>query len=215
MSLVTRAKQLISRRPAYQRLRRDREIRKLRDRIRATNPLRIVIGSGETAFAGWIATDRYVLDIAQPRDWEQLFEPDSIDFLLSEHVLEHLSEADCRIALGQCYRYLKPQGLFRLAVPDGYRRDPDYVAEVSPPKDGHQMLFTVDNLKPMLEDAGFCATPLEYFDSSESFHAREWDEQDGFIKRSRRFDDQIAFKRGDMYYTSLIIDARKGAQCAE
>jgi len=209
MSLITSAKRLVNKRPAYQRWRRNLEVRKLRERIRSSKPLRIVIGSGETIYDGWITTDKHLLDITQPGDWAQLFEPASIDSLLSEHVLEHLSEAECRVALGECFRYLKPNALFRLAVPDGYRRDPDYVAEITPPRDGHKVVFTIDNLVPLLESVGFQVTPLEYFDANEEFHARPWDEREGHIKRSIRFDDQVAFKRGEMYYTSIIVDARK------
>lgn len=215
MSLISSTRQLVNKSAAYQKWRRNLEVRRLRDRIRASKPLRIVIGTGETAYDGWIWTDKHVLDITQPADWEKLFEPESIDSLLSEHVLEHLTEAECRVALGEAYRYLKPNALFRLAVPDGYRRDPDYVAEITPPRDGHKVVFTIDNLVPLLESVGFQVTPLEYFDADEQFHARPWDEREGHIKRSIRFDDQVAFKRGDMYYTSIIIDARKGSTCAE
>ena len=209
MSLITSAKRLVNKRPAYQRWRRNFYVRKLRERIRSSKPLRIVIGSGETIYDGWITTDKHLLDITQPGDWAQLFEPASIDSLLSEHVLEHLSEAECRVALGECFRYLKPNALYRLAVPDGYRRDPDYVAEITPPRDGHQVVITIDNLVPLLESVGFQVTPLEYFDANEEFHARPWDEREGHVKRSIRFDDQVAFKRGEMYYTSIIVDARK------
>jgi len=209
MSIATYARRIVGRTEVYRRLRRANDVRKLREKIQSTRPLKVVIGSGGTSFDGWITTDVHLLDITNQRDWQQLFKPGSIDRLLSEHVLEHLSEAECRIALAECYRYLKPGALFRVAVPDGYRRDPDYVAEVAPPRDGHKVLFTVDNFVPLLESVGFRVTPLEYFDAQEVFHAREWDESMGFIKRSIRFDDQVAFKRDDMFYTSLIVDAKK------
>ena len=51
----------------------------------------------------------------------------------------------CSTAFTECFRYLKPGGLLRIAVPDGNRNDPEYIEEVSPPKDGHQLLFKVDN----------------------------------------------------------------------
>ncbi len=209
MSIVTYTRSIVGQNRTYRRLRRAHDVRELRERIRSTQPLNVLIGSGGTSFDGWITTDVNILDIRNPGDWQQLFEPESIDCLLSEHVLEHLSEAECRIALAECYRYLKPGALFRVAVPDGYRRDPDYVAEVAPPRDGHKVLFTVDTFVPLLESIGFDVTPLEYFDAQENFHAHEWDESIGFIKRSIRFDDQVTFKRGDMFYTSLIVDAKK------
>ncbi|HET8782746.1 MAG TPA: methyltransferase domain-containing protein [Pyrinomonadaceae bacterium] len=154
-------------------------------------------------------TDKELLDVTSPGDWQALFDPESIDVLLSEHMLEHLSERECKIALAQCYKYLKPGALFRVAVPDGYRRDPAYVAEASPPKDGHQVLFNVHSLTNVLERAGFETTPLEYFDVHERFHCHPWNTEDGFIRRSAGNDRQEAFRYGDLFYTSIIVDARK------
>jgi len=190
-------------------LRRAWRILQLRRRARRMRPLNVVVGAGGTDFAGWLSTDVDVLNLVSPRDWARLFRPDSIDRLLMEHVLEHLSEADGRIALALCHRHLKPGGRLRLAVPDGHRRDPDYVAEVAPPKDGHQMLFTVDSLVPLVEGAGFRAQPLEYYDRAEQFHALPWDEQDGHVRRSARFDTQTRFARAGRFYTSLIVDGLK------
>jgi predicted SAM-dependent methyltransferase len=120
-----------------------------------------------------------------------------------------LSDAECGRAFTDCFRYLKSGGLLRIAVPDGHRKDAEYVEEVSPPKDGHQLLFTVDDLVQRLLRVGFRVTPLEYFDAKEEFHCYPWKEEDGFIRRSARYDQQERFKRGTLYYTSLIVDARK------
>jgi predicted SAM-dependent methyltransferase len=195
--------------PFYEGMRRKYEIDKLRRRVSSRDPLNVLIGGGQTSYEGWIFTDRDLLDITNPRDWSNLFDPGSIDRLLCEHVLEHLSEPACRITLAECYRYLKPGGLLRIAVPDGYRRDPAYVAEASPPMAGHQVLFDLPSLTQLLESTGFTVTPLEYFDQGEEFHALPWDESEGLVTRSVRFDTQTDFKRGDLYYTSLIVDARK------
>lgn len=200
---------LVRRIPFYNRLRRQRYLSRLRQQLRTADPLNVVIGGGTTAFEGWFKTDVDILDVTRSDDWRKLFRPQSIDRLLAEHVFEHLSEEECRIAFAHCYHWLKPGGLFRIAVPDGYRRDQEYVAEVTPPKDGHKMLFTIDTLPGLLEGAGFQVTPLEFFDARENFHAVLWDEEEGFIGRSFRFDKQEKFKRGDMFYTSLILDARK------
>ena len=202
-------KRAILRVPALCKLNRARRVRALRKQMQAAQPLNVVLGAGTTNYEGWFGTHFETLDITSPRDWRNLFAPESIDRLLTEHVLEHLSEDECRAALAECHRYLKPGGLLRIAVPDGYRRDPAYVAEASPPKDGHKVLLTVDTLVPLLESAGFRAQPLEYFDAEENFHAESWNEADGFIKRSVRFDTQEDFKRGELFYTSLIVDARK------
>jgi predicted SAM-dependent methyltransferase len=176
---------------------------------RLATPLKVVIGAGHSQLEGWLLTDKKILDITRPGSWRRLFSPASIDCLLAEHVLEHLSLDECRIALREAYRYLKPGGVFRIAVPDGNRRDPDYVAETAPPMHEHQVLFTLETLSALLEEAGFTVQPLEYFDKDDQFHACPWDVQGGHIQRSVRFDRQVAFRRGDLYYTSLIVDAIK------
>lgn len=168
-----------------------------------------MLGAGPITFDGWFQTDKELLDVTSPEDWSILFKPESIDYLLSEHMLEHLSEDEGRIAATECYRYLKPGGLFRVAVPDGFRRDAAYVKEAAPPNDGHKVFYNVNTLTALLEGVGFRTTPLEYFDAAEQFHAITWDEKDGMILRSMRFDTQRDFQRDGLFYTSLIIDARK------
>lgn len=174
-----------------------------------TQPLKLVIGAGVAAYDGWISTDVYVLDIRSPGNWARYFKPASIDAMLSEHVLEHLSLEENRIALKSAFAHLKPGGRFRIAVPDGNRRDPTYIREVAPPVDGHQILFTVASLSTLLAEIGFVVTPLEYFDEQEEFHTFHWNSADGHISRSIRYDRQEKFKRNNLFYTSLIVDAVK------
>jgi len=178
-------------------------------RIKAARPLNVILGAGSVAMPGWVATDSQVLDVRSGRAWERLFAPASIDRLMAEHLFEHLSAAECQTAFSQCFRYLRSGGLLRIAVPDGNRKDPEYMEEVTPPKDGHRVLFTVDELRHRLAQVGFRVTPLEYFDAKEEFHCYPWREEDGLIRRSARYDRQERFKRGALYYTSLIVDARK------
>ena len=193
----------------YKQLSRRRRVWNLRKQAATTRPLKVMLGAGPVRSPGWLQTDKELLDVTSQSDWSALFEPESIDSLLSEHMLEHLTETEARIALTECYRYLKPGGLFRIAVPDGYRRDAAYVAEASPPNDGHQVLYNIDSLTALLQSVGFATTALEYFDAQEQFHAVPWDEKEGLIRRSARFDTQQDFRRGDLFYTSVIVDARK------
>lgn len=44
--------------------------------------------------------------------------PESADGVYASHVREHLSLADCRTALANTRRLLRPGGVFRLVVPD-------------------------------------------------------------------------------------------------
>lgn len=209
MPIATTIAGIARRVPFYRGMRRKIEIDRLRTRIAASNPLNVVIGGGETVYESWIGTDRDCLDITNPADWLTLFRANSIDRLLCEHVLEHLTEAQAATAFRECHRFLKPGGLLRIAVPDGFRRDAIYVAEAAPPNDGHQVFYNIHSLTARLTSAGFSVAPLEYFDEAEEFHAQPWDEREGMIIRSARFDQQQEFRRGDLYYTSLIVDARK------
>lgn len=192
-----------------QPLRHAVRFRVVRAEAKTLQPLNVVLGAGPVEMPGWLTTDAELLDVTTSRAWKRLFSPGSIDRLMAEHLFEHLSDAECTKAFAECFRYLKPGGLLRIAVPDGNRRDPEYVEEVSPPKSGHQLLFTVDDLVQRLVQAGFRVTPLEYFDAKEEFHCYPWGEEDGLIRRSARYDTQERFRRGDLYYTSLIVDARK------
>ncbi|MCC7145353.1 MAG: hypothetical protein IT443_02815 [Phycisphaeraceae bacterium] len=181
----------------------------LRGLVRATAEPRVILGAGGFRQAGWIATDIRELDITKELDWRLLFSPDSIHRLLAEHVLEHLTPAQTMRVLRLSRRYLRPGGLLRIAVPDGYRRDPAYRREVMPPKDGHQQMLNVDRLCAMIVQAGLEPVKLEYFDARERFHARRWDVEDGMVRRSVHFDGQKTFQRGTLYYTSLLVDAVK------
>lgn len=192
-----------------ERLRRLFRLLAMRAQIRASHPLNVILGAGPVNVDGWISTDADILDVTSTRGWRKLFSLNSIDRLMAEHVMEHLSDTECTVALRECFRYLKKGGLLRIAVPDGNRKDSEYIEEVSPPKDGHKLLFTVDDLVARLNRVGFEAMPLEYFDVSDQFHSHPWAEADGLIRRSIRHDRQERFKRGTLYYTSLIVDARK------
>jgi predicted SAM-dependent methyltransferase len=59
----------------------------------------------------------------------------------------------------------------------------------------------------MFEIAGFKVNLLEYCDESGQFHYNEWDEKEGFIYRSKRFDHRNA--EGKSGFVSLIVDAVK------
>lgn len=53
--------------------------------------------------------------------------PNSVDCAYCSHVLEHLSLKDCRLALRETHRVLKPGGVFRMVLPDLERLAKEYV----------------------------------------------------------------------------------------
>lgn len=74
--------------------------------------LRINLGCGENRLDGWENHDSDV-DITKPLPW-----PDNVaDFILAEHVFEHVSGPDAFRFLKECHRILKKDGVLRLCVP--------------------------------------------------------------------------------------------------
>jgi predicted SAM-dependent methyltransferase len=170
-------------------------------------PIKIIIGAGTTNAPGWIATDQDVLNIVRPSDWDGLFPPGSIHNLLAEHVWEHLDEDEASLALRNCHKYLRPSGVLRLAVPDGFHPNPQYIEHVRVGSQGHKVLYNHRKMTDALSDAGFEPRLLEYYDENHAFHEAEWNLDNGIIRRSRRFQEAARDDYPD--YSSLIVDAVK------
>ena len=174
--------------------------------------LRIVVGSSGLFEKGWIPSEYHFLNLLKDEDWSKYFEPNSIDTILAEHVWEHLNIADGLTAARTCFKYLRPGGRLRIAVPDGFHSDPKYIDYVRPGGSGagasdHKVLYNYISFSEVLNNAGFKVDLLEYFDEKGSFHATNWLKEDGYIHRSIRYDQRNVNQ--STTYTSLIIDAIK------
>jgi predicted SAM-dependent methyltransferase len=171
--------------------------------------LKVIVGASSDKQKGFLSTNIKTLNITKSLNWARLFEPNTLECLVTEHVLEHLTIKDVRKALMLCFIYLKPGGRIRIAVPDKNRKDKTYQDEVKPPKDGHLSFFNHSELLQILKDIGFGVSKLEYYDDSGEFIGNKWDDKYGRIKRSSKYDKQVKFKKGKYYYTSLIVDGVK------
>lgn len=176
------------------------------------NPLKIVIGSSGVYQKKWIPTEQSFLDLLNESNWSKYFAYSSIDVLLAEHVWEHLTPEQGKKACEVCFKFLKSGGHLRLAVPDGLHSDKSYIDVVKPGgtgwgADDHKILYTYQTMSDMLTNVGFKVELLEYFDETGKFIATDWNTEDGFVRRSKRFDERN--KNGKLGYTSLIIDAIK------
>jgi len=175
-------------------------------------PLSIVVGSAGESSLGWIPTDTGFLDLLKPDDWNRWKLNGNVRAILAEHVWEHLHPAEGLVAATQCIRSLRPGGHLRLAVPDGFFPDTDYINQVEPGGTGagahdHKVLYNYHTLQKLLMDAGFIVSLLEWWDEDGTFHHKSWDRRDGLIRRSKKRD---ARNKGEkLRYTSLISDARK------
>jgi predicted SAM-dependent methyltransferase len=176
------------------------------------SPRRVVLGASATFDPGWIPTEIEALNLLREADWARFFQPASIDALLAEHVWEHLTAEDALRGARLCFRYLKPGGYLRIAVPDGNHPDPEYIRMVKPGGAGagasdHKVLYTYRSMRTLFESAGFTVRLLEYFDEEGKFHAGDWSPEQGVIHRSLRFDKRN--RGGKPAYTSIILDAVK------
>ena len=177
--------------------------------------MKIIIGAGGTSYDGWIPTQESELNLLNRSDFERQFEEESIDAILAEHVWEHMSEQEGIQAARNCYDFLKSGGYIRCAVPDKNFRSEWYQNMVQVggpgPKDHpaytHKVVYDYLALKAVFEQAGFVVELLEYCDENGAFHYRYWNEADGKIGRSFRFDARNSVEK--LGIVSIIIDAKK------
>jgi SAM-dependent methyltransferase len=95
----------------------------IQDWLATSEPKRLHVGAGSVNLPGWLDTDleplrggrqTIFLDITETLP----FPAASIDCILSEHVIEHVSFHQGRDFLRECFRVLKPGGVLRVSTPD-------------------------------------------------------------------------------------------------
>ena len=183
--------------------------------IPSTGPLRIIIGAGQQRWPDWIPTQKEALDLLEPEDWEITFRSRPADAFLCEHVWEHLTEAQGRAAAKLCYKWLKPGGYLRCAVPDANFPNASYqktarVGGAGPsnhPAADHKIVYDYRLFSEIFTRSGFDVDLLEYCDENGRFHYHQWSLKDGPIYRSLLLDHRN--QGGKIESISLIIDARK------
>ncbi|HKG07043.1 MAG TPA: hypothetical protein VKB19_11320 [Pedobacter sp.] len=177
----------------------------------STGPLNIIIGAHTTNYENWLPSNIESLNLLQISSFENLFGDKKATRFLAEHVFEHISYEDALLALKNCYQYLEKGGTVRIAVPDGFHPNPDYINMVKPGGFGegsfdHKLLYDYKKLSRVFQEAGFRPRLLEYYDENGAFHFNEWDSKDGHIIRSSRYDKRFKEAIG---YSSLIVDGIK------
>lgn len=177
--------------------------------------MRVIIGAGRTVQEGWIATQESELNLLSREDFERMFSDEKPDAFLAEHVWEHMTVEEGRIAAQNCYDFLKAGGYLRAAVPDANFRNEWYQNMVRVGGNGdpnhpaytHKVVYDWQTFKAVFERAGFEVTMLEYCDEAGDFHYNYWNGADGRIGRSYRFDTRN--HDGRLGMVSIILDARK------
>lgn len=177
--------------------------------------MKIIIGAGKTSYEGWISTQENDLDLLNRSDFERMFAKERPLAILAEHVWEHMTLKEGRVAAQNCYDFLSDGGYIRVAVPDANFRNEWYqdIVKVggngnpSHPAFTHKIVYDYKTLCKVFEEVGFIVDLLEYCDENGNFHYKYWNEHDGKIGRSLRFDTRN--KDGRLGMVSIIIDAKK------
>lgn len=177
--------------------------------------MKVILGAGETTIQGWLSTQESNLNILDCNDWLNLFDEESIDLLLAEHVWEHMTLADGVKAAKNCFRFLKSGGKIRCAVPDKNFDNEWYQnmvqvggpGPIDHPAYSHKIVYDYKLLEAVFVQAGFDVHLLEYCDENHCFHFTQWDEDEGMVGRSYRFDTRNSENKLGM--VSIIIDAVK------
>lgn len=177
--------------------------------------MKIVIGAGKTRFDGWTSTQETELNLLCRADFERMFAKEKAAAFLAEHVWEHMTLEEGAVAARNCFDFLMAGGYIRVAVPDGNFRSEWYQnivkiggnGDPAHPAFTHKVLYDYKLLRQLFEQAGFEVELLEYCDENGAFHYKYWNEADGKIGRSLRFDTRNSLDRLGM--VSIIIDAKK------
>jgi len=185
---------------------------RLRSNIKSSSgKLQIIIGAHNTDYENWLPTNIHSLNLLEASSFEHLFGNKKASRFLAEHVFEHITYENALVALKNCYAYLENGGSVRIAVPDGFHPNPDYINMVKPGGFGegahdHKLLYNYKKLSKVFQEAGFTVNLLEYYDEEGTFHYNDWDSKDGHVIRSKRYDKRFNEPLG---YSSLIIDGIK------
>lgn len=180
-------------------------------------PIKIIIGAAMTNQKGWYSTNEQWLDIALESHWIRIFHGKSLlTHVLAEHVFEHLTPDETRTALQLIARHMCPAGFIRIAVPDGYHPDLNYlhhvgVAGIGADAEDHKQLLNSDSLMQYLEEAGFVAELKEGYRLNGELVQQPLDVEAGLVIRSRSNALTMACRSGWDFVdaqTSLVVDGR-------
>ena len=177
--------------------------------------MKVVLGAGKTKFDGWISTQESELNLLSRDDFARMFSDEKPVAFLAEHVWEHMTLEEGIEAAKNCFEFLESGGYLRAAVPDKNFRNEWYQNMVkvggngdpNHPAFSHKIVYDYKQFCSVFEQVGFEVELLEYCDENGKFHYKYWNEEDGNIGRSLRFDTRNSLDKLGM--VSIIIDAKK------
>jgi predicted SAM-dependent methyltransferase len=180
--------------------------------LNTNDSINLIVGAGPFKFKGWLSTDISTLDVTNENHFKKYFRNKKINKILAEHVLEHLTDEELELMVKHLYKYSADDINIRIAVPDGYHNEQEYLNLVKPGGSGegaedHKHLFNYITLSSIFEKQGFVSYLKEYWDEEGEFRTTYIYDDFGMIRRSFINDDRNKDKVH--FYTSLIIDFKK------
>ena len=176
------------------------------------NKINLIVGAGPTKYRSWFSTDIVTLDLTNEMHFKKYFSRKKISKILAEHVLEHLTDQELYLIISNLYKYSDSGINIRIAVPDGFHKDENYIKTVKPGgtgigADDHKHLFNYISLSKYFEKYDFKSFPVEYWDEDQKFHSTYSNDKNGYVIRS--FINDKRNSDGLPHYTSLIVDFKK------
>jgi predicted SAM-dependent methyltransferase len=134
-------------------------------------PVKVHVACGHDHKDGWLNTDLYFsawcVDALKPLP----FPDHSIDYLYSQHFVEHLTRDQACAFFGECRRILRPEGILRISTPDLAWAVRDYTRAVQETQQVH---------RAARESAGTGVTPCrrlnEVFRSHDHLHIFDFED---------------------------------------
>jgi len=138
--------------------------------------MKLHLGSGSVRFEGWLNVDLDAPSADMHLDLRQVlpFEDESVEYIMNEHFIEHLTRDEALAFLKECHRVLRADGVLRLSTPDLEFLTVRYLArDIEEWKGlwlpetpcrmmnegmrswGHQFMYDAEELSGILAQAGF------------------------------------------------------------
>ena len=122
-------------------------------------PIKLNIGGGAERKKGYVGVDIKPFPNCIVHDCTKPFPlpDDSVQRIISEHLLEHLQQNEILDLLNECYRILENKGVLRIGVPDyNNPKDKPYLLKGHDNRfPHHKTLTTYDLMKSVIEKSYF------------------------------------------------------------
>lgn len=186
--------------------------------IFSRNQVNLILGAALTRQKGWFSTNEEWLDITKEKDWNKLFNSKQrLRKVLAEHVFEHLTLSEMQKSLKIIYKNMILGGSLRIAVPDGNNPNIEYrkycgINGIGADASDHKQFITFELLRKELSRIGFQVQLVEGYLKNKKLISRKFNNDLGFVIRSRRNLNNISYKNGWDFpdaNSSLIVDCFK------